>query len=317
MQRDEWATLRRRLECDTVAWPTLGVLLIDGGLLWLSLHLFARGHWLGAEGLLLLALLHGYLIHHEAVHGAVFRRSRANAALGRALGWLLLYPFGPRRKSHLAHHRWTGHPVGDPTNHRAIARLRAMSPAQRRRLEAMWRCGIPVLVLGETLSLWSQSIGALSVRRRGALLALAAVCCGVLAWSGAWRGLALWYAPAWYALLCMEEMINLPHHSGAPLIAGARPCEFWRQHEVTHSCRSLPLWSSCVLLNFNLHTAHHYFPSLPWYRLPRAQRLIRGVDPGIGDETENEVAWSWRWRRQPFRRLFAAYLDAQAAKETP
>src|SRR5258706_15422853 len=83
-----------------------------------------------------------------------------------------------------------------------------------------------------------------------------------------------------------------------------KPMEFWRQDEVTHSCASLPIWSSLVVLNFNLHTAHHYFPHLPWYRLPFAARLVRQYWPLAFSPVQNEMRWSLRRRKGSFVRLF-------------
>jgi fatty acid desaturase len=43
----------------------------------------------------------------------------------------------------------------------------------------------------------------------------------------------------------------------------------------TMSVEAHPLWA-LIFLNNNLHIAHHAHPKLPWHRLPRAWRQMRG-----------------------------------------
>lgn len=320
MDKTIWSNLRKDLNREAVAWPTLGLLAMDFVLAAASLQLSRQAwYWLPVSHLLLLvALNHFYLIHHEAVHGTIFQGRTGNALVGHLMGWLLAYPFLPRQQSHMGHHLWTGHPEGDPTNRRLVARLGALTPEAARKLNRLWRMWIPFIIWGELFALWKAPFVAyragdrsVQVRKqmRAARLYAAgyAVGFGALAVSGALGGFLLWFLPAWALLLLVEELINMPHHTETPLVTSSKPQEFWRQGEVTHSCRTVPVWSSCFLLYFNLHTAHHLFPSLPWYRLAKAQRLLR--ESGAEDclEIEDEITWNVRRRRMVFLELYRSY----------
>ena len=45
----------------------------------------------------------------------------------------------------------------------------------------------------------------------------------------------------------------------------------WEQQATTRSCRYPGILSELLVLNFNLHTEHHLFPALPWFRLKASQ----------------------------------------------
>ncbi len=46
-------------------------------------------------------------------------------------------------------------------------------------------------------------------------------------------------------------------------------------HLRTATVEAGPIWA-LIFLNNNLHIAHHAHPELPWYKLPRAWRHMRG-----------------------------------------
>jgi fatty acid desaturase len=318
MKHEEWETLQQALDEPVSAWPSLAVLAGDALALVLGWKLAGLPGLACTAGFVLttLAMAHLYLLQHETIHQCVFRTGRANRLLGRALSFALVYPFAARQQAHLAHHRWTGHPEGDPTNRRLIAGLGALSPAVRQRMDLLWKLWWPQIALREQFALCRSTWQAGRPRGKarfpwlpcalgGYLLLIAA-----LAANGVLGEFLLWYLPSWLGLQIVIELINLPHHSESQLIDDSRPYEFWRQAEVTHSCRSIPIWSSVCLLNFNLHTAHHLFPTVPWYRLPRADRLLRAADPAAREETENEILWHFRRRRGSFLTIYRNYLAA-------
>jgi fatty acid desaturase len=286
-----------------------GVLLAAAGWLATGEGLVARAE---ATPLITLALLHFYLIHHECVHRAVFARDRYNVLLGELLGFLLLYPFLTRRRSHMLHHAWAGHLDRDPTNARARARLGAMSPRQRAVLELMWHAWFPFLSLNERIGLWRSAFQSTEHTRQRArerlsvylyltgYLSLACACALIPA-------LATLVAPYLLALFLLslcEELINLPHHIEANAVS--HKLALWEQAAVTHSLKSVPFWSRCVLLHFNLHTAHHVFPALPWFRLAHAERALSKY--GFAQARGHELSVSMRLRRARFAEVFAPYL---------
>jgi omega-6 fatty acid desaturase (delta-12 desaturase) len=295
LDKATWLLKRSALDRHATSWPTLGVLLCDVLLVVASV-----------------ALLQLYVIHHECVHRAVFVDDRYNRWLGHVLGFILVYPFLQRRRSHMLHHAWAGHLSRDPTNARAAARLSTLPPRVLSLLNLLWRCWVPFLALNERLGLWLAPFRddvdhrSRKIERVAAFAHLAGytLATSLLIWSEELELAARLYAPALVTLLVAEELINLPHHLQAPIVSSRLP--LWRQDEVTDSCASLPVWSNVVLLHFNLHTAHHLFPALPWHTLPVAQKALAG-ESASGSRC-HEFAWSWRQRRARFERVFASYL---------
>ncbi len=315
LDRSTFRALQEQLAPRPHAFPTCLVLAADltlaGFAAWLACRpdLVAR---CAASLVLAFVLVHFYLIHHECTHRSVFARDLHNVALGELLGLVLAYPFGARRRSHMLHHVWAGHLERDPANARARARLSRLRPAQLRVIELLWRSWFPFLAINDRIGLWRSALsardGARHARRerwsaRLALL-LYLLALAVSAYSVTARAVLVSYAIAFVLLLICEELINLPHHIEAPTVERKLP--LWEQGEVSHSCRHVPLWSSLVLLHFNLHTAHHLFPGLPWFRLPQAERALRVrlACPTV----EAEFAHAMRLRRARFSDVFAHYM---------
>lgn len=320
MNRAAWRAIRAEVEHGGGTWRTWAVLLFDCAAGAAACWLHARAGWyaLAAVPVFALVLLHAYLLVHEASHNAVAAGRRLNDAVGQACAWLVAMPYMARRRSHLLHHTWAGHPYGDPANRRLIARFAVMTQEQARALERIWRSWMPLMVINDRLGLWREPFASGDPRLRGErriarvqLLSYAAAA-GLLGANG--HGAALWqlYLPALLLAFVLEEIANLPHHAGTPLLqAQDEALRLWEQHRVTHSCRSVPFWSRYVLLNFNLHTAHHLFPTLPWHRLPCAQRRIALHLPDFDHAhvTEPELPWTLRHRKRPLLDLMGHYFD--------
>jgi len=301
-----------------ISWPTLLVLLFDALPLGMAVELarhegpIALG---GAVLCLLFVLLHAYLVLHECVHGAVFADRANNVILGHLLAFVTLCPFLARRRSHALHHEWTGHVELDPTNARARQRLVTLGPRALALLDLSWRAYVPLLALNERIGLWREPFGAGSgaqgaaAERRATYLQLScyAALLGCLAYFENLAAAASLYAPAFVGLLMMEELVNLPHHSGAPLTRSR--LALWEQGRVTHSCAVLPLWSRFVLLNFGLHQAHHRWPGYPWHELPEAHRALAATTPQT--VVSNELVWSLRARRRPFISVMSQFIRTE------
>lgn len=297
------------------AWPTLLVLLCDAVLLGATFALARQQNTLCpvlAVLPLVLALTHFYLVVHECAHGAVFVGNGRNALLGHVLGFLILCPFLVRRRSHALHHVWAGHPDNDPTNARALRRLRALSARSLRVLDLLWRCWVPFVALSERVGLWTAPFGLdrhqrCAVRERGAAYVYAlnyALVLAYLVWCGALARVAALYAVSWALLLVAEEMFNLPHHLHAPFTRTRLPAA--QQGRVTHSCAPGAPWSRFVFLNGGYHAAHHAWPQRPWPELPALHCVLEQQSrPTI---VSDELSWSLCQRRRPFASALGPYL---------
>src|SRR3954465_16037885 len=103
MNQTEWKLLQRRFEMSQSGWPTLLVIVVDTMLVTASMWLRARGgfFYLVSVGCLTVALLHAYLLLHEASHSAISSNKFINSLVGHVAGWLIAMPYLSRRRSHM------------------------------------------------------------------------------------------------------------------------------------------------------------------------------------------------------------------------
>lgn len=278
----------------------------------------------------LIVLTHVYVLKHEASHQAFAQNRAVNDFVGQLLGALILMPFLTRQRSHLLHHMWTGHPVGDPSNARMIRRFTAMNADQAKRLEAIWSSWLPLIAINDRVGLWldpllKYSSGSPSGRIKKEIFWhvtywIAYLCVGaVLIQKGLLPRFCLLMIPAWMGLFMIEELINLPHHAETPLQSPEEKASpLWEQQRFTHSCKTVPIWSRWVLLNFNQHTAHHLFPSLPWYHLELAQEELYALIPGLREQQQKRSEWGWslKMRKRPLLSIMGHYFDRRVARDS-
>ena len=331
MTKDEWHSIKEQLPNGPTGGETSALWLFDRALLAAAWPLWLSGGFarLAALVLAMLALLHLYLIMHEALHYSVSNTSFYNEFVGHICGWIIGLPFLPRRRSHLGHHAWTAHPSRDPENRKMISKFSVMTEREARMLEFIWRHWIPMIAFNHFVSHWVSPFQRGNTRAQRAksntelafailyLIGYAAV--GTLAYyAGVFGNLVAFVVILWVALLVAVELVNLPHHAEVRLLPhdAARP-PFWEQDVVSHSCAHLPIWSHWVILNFNLHVVHHAYPWLPWHALPRAQRLVDAVQSTAPSDQTHEWAFAVTKRRRPLLDLMGHFFDKRGASFRP
>ena len=250
-------------------WPTWAVAAaVYGG--WLALVWQAAGlpWWVVLPAGAWLTAWHGSL-QHEAIHGHPSRSARINTALA----WLpvgLWTPFPIYRRTHLRHHaaaRLTD-PATDPESFyvlpeewRRMGRVRRAAHVVNHTLAGRLVLG-PAMMIGR---LWLDEARRLA---RGDLTngpvwaSHAAGVAAVLGYSAFVCDLPAWEYAALFAWpgLSLTLLRSFAEHEPSPL-EGRR----------TAIVAGGP-FSRLLYLNNNLHAAHHAFPALPWYALPRAWR---------------------------------------------
>lgn len=324
MKQQEWNHCKSQFRFSEIRIRTLGVIVFDVGILFAAFYLRSMGSFFILLGILFfaLALLHTYLLLHEATHSAISHFKFLNNLVGHICGWMILMPFLARQRSHLLHHIWTGHPIGDPANKRLIQRFSVINEKQKRTLEWIWGSWIPLFTLNDRIGLWRD---AFQERKRGnhstrIIKEIQAVYIyvfaylifvGILIQQNIFLEFIGFYIPSLIIQFFLEELANSPHHAEAPLIGEKdKALPYWEQDKVTHSCKSLPIWSKYVLLNFNLHTAHHFYPWAPWYQLPQLHQEIIRIQPHIElERTQNEISWSLDKRKKPLLGIMSHYFD--------
>ncbi|MBU2884278.1 fatty acid desaturase [Gilvimarinus agarilyticus] len=325
MEKSNWNTIRKQFPRKGLSRATLLIWMCDLLLIGFSLFLFQlKGVYIILSWFFLtIALLHTYLFQHEATHNALSKSSTVNDSLGHFFSWLIFMPYLSRKRSHVLHHRYTGHPTLDPANKRAIEFFSVLSDDMSRKLELIWKYWIPLFVLNDRVGLWRDPFqnthknhDSLSLKKERnysifyILLYLLALI--VLFRTSLLVTVLFWYLPALIFLFYLEELVNLPHHAETPLLGKEeKPLHFSRQYLVSHSCKHVPIWSNIFLLNFNRHIPHHLFPWVPWDQLPRLEDKIRmNIAPYIIEEkTRNEIKWSITNRKRSILDIMGHYFD--------
>lgn len=236
------------------AWPTV-LLAAAVFVLTATTWAGALAGWLPLWAGFLLETLAAYLaftVMHEAAHGNVHGRHRRLKRLGEGLGWLvsvtLIAPYPAFRVLHLRHHAHTNDPDKDPDFFVAGPPLLALA-----------RCFVTIpsyyaeFLVGKTSK---TSAGRRERRAVWVAVALYGVLGAALVGLGLWReALALWVSPAIVAAAVLAFVFDwLPHH----------PHDSRERYRDTRSIDLRPLDVLCA--GQNLHTVHHLFPRVPFYR---------------------------------------------------
>jgi fatty acid desaturase len=218
-----------------------------------------------------LALVEGFTIFnftvllHEVVHHAVFARRRPSAE--RWLGFLYAVPSGLSATQftrwHLDHHAELGSSEHDP-------KRRHLSPT----INARWYkllYATPALfpiyfraARREAASYPPDVRARIAAERRVSVAAhLAAL--GLLAWlAGPWPAVRAYVVPVFFVFPVAFTLNRLGQHYDIEPSDPARWTTLVRGHW---------FWDF-AFLNSNYHLEHHYFPGVPFYRLPALQRAL-------------------------------------------
>lgn len=280
--------------------------------------------WSGSVALQLLAavplaiFLHqSYIIVHECTHGSFLKTKRANLLLGHIYGLLSLLPFYCRKYEHIRHHTWAGNLIHEPATRRAMAKFLSDDSWLDGALKVCWRLWIPILSVNEHLSLWalpySKENGLSPKQLRNCfrsialtVVGLVIVCfllvyfeTGLVAWLSIFAGIFLFFL--------LIEIYNLPHHLDAEVYDSDKAMPLWKHDALTRSGTDHGWISKLLFLNFNRHVEHHFYPSIPWDRLPEVTEVLseKMPEPIV---THEEWVWNFRKRNAGIDVVFAKYL---------
>lgn len=255
-----------------IEWPTLALFAaIHGG--WLSLVLFHHSlpFWLWLPLAAWISAWWGSA-QHEALHGHPTRSRLVNTALATPPFWLWL-PFERYRQTHLTHHRdeRLTDPLDDPeSRYKCPDGWRALGPLGQRLVDAQ------TTLLGRLIIGPFWSIGVFWRQEALALLA------------GDRQRRAIWLRHALWVSLLLAFVIGV---AGMPLwqyLLGFVYCgtslaliRSFAEHKAEETVEKRtaiversPLFA-LLFLNNNLHLAHHKWPGVAWYRLPKLYREHR------------------------------------------
>jgi fatty acid desaturase len=225
-------------------------------------------------------LLHGILINylyggqHELSHSTVFRTRDLNEFFGRLIGFILITPRDADQIQHFAHHRHTQLWRQDGELFRDRFTLR--SYLLRLSGIAYWRANIAALLLYAVGRVDEPYIKpaqhGLVIREARLHVAGYAIIAAISLAAGSWAAVLYWLAPMLltkpaHQLQNLIEHVGLPHSDD--IFANTR----------STNTNALMRWM-CWQMQY--HTAHHAFPSVPFFRLKELHReifIVRGKTP--------------------------------------
>jgi fatty acid desaturase len=211
------------------------------------------------------------ILMHDGVHYRLFRGRRLNDWTAEiVLAWPNLISARAYRRNHFAHHRYlnTGQ---DPDWARRQGDSTWVFPKHWARLGLLMLRDLSglgaIYYLRLALMLLSKDTGV----SRGFLIArygFYAVVIATLAWFGALHLLLMyWFVPLFTWMTVIFRIRSIAEHSAIEGRAHA--------YAQTRSTRATLLEHVFVApKNVNYHIEHHFYPSVPFYRLPQLHRVL-------------------------------------------
>lgn len=237
--------------------------------------------WLPFSVIAGFAVFNGTVLLHEVVHRAVLEKSSDRAY--RILGLLYAVPSGISSSQftrwHLDHHAGLGSDLEDPKRHYLSPKINA------RWLKVLYFTPalFPIYFRAaakETQSYEPELRKRIQLERLGTIAFHLSVL-GLIAWLGGWMvAWKLYLVPVFFVFPVAFALNRLGQHYD---IDPADPAKW------STLVRGSWFWDPVFLFS-NYHLEHHYFPGVPFYNLPRLQKLLmpfyekRGmVAHGYGD----------------------------------
>ena len=203
---------------------------------------------------------------HEAVHGNINGRHRSLSYLNDACGYLaaqiVLIPYASHREEHLAHHRHTNVPGKDPDFMLKDMGRSLFASAQA--VLRFWWMQMTYAVKG----------GVSASSRNTRLIFLTELSVAL-----AWRVALFVLAPKIMAIMQVGYFLGLAFTTYWFAYRPHLPYEDSARYRNTNSM-VFPLWAKPVewfWLGQNLHSIHHAFPRVPFYRYHALFRRIEAV----------------------------------------
>ncbi|MBL7713860.1 MAG: fatty acid desaturase [Bdellovibrionales bacterium] len=262
----------------------------------------------GSRGFLFIplsALMWGWLsVMHSAGHRAYFRNRLGNAVSGLVASLFILVPFYPWRYHHGLHHRWTGWMDLDPTSGdlpKKIPERRALSG-----LNFFWKTWFPILSIVHTVQhlwnpfrFWKVPGPKIRILKCVSSVIWIAVVHAFVAWNWPWEYATI-LGPAVAFFLLLSDPVLMSQHAQIPMkrsqdfqANAVRPFAPKLHDAFTRSFTIHPWIDRWVFLNFNLHSAHHRYPTVPHYELHRVQFQTSHIEPLF--------PWIWKLKKQHIR----------------
>ncbi|MDX2072966.1 MAG: fatty acid desaturase [Alphaproteobacteria bacterium] len=305
MEKEEYLEIKKQLSFEKPVILTLVTMAVQLSLLALAIALLLQGTaltYLLSQLLFALYFFHAFAMLHEAGHGNLHKKRLVNWVVGHFFSVFCFIPFFSWQHMHQGHHVYAGSINKDPGS-RTLRKIRQLGKVPKL-YQIGWKLWVPMPAIAQHVMLWFYPLRIWREEpenKRTLYQSFFSVCFLVLAYLLLFQLFpevvtAQNFLPAILLYFVLTEIINAPHHVGMPHFYSTPEKDrlrLWEQNLPTRSCHYYGVLSEIVTLNFSLHTEHHFFPTLPWYRLKKARDLIK---PRLG-KSYNEVGdFSWNWR---------------------
>jgi fatty acid desaturase len=302
MNKQEYLSVKQQLSFEKPLWVTLITMLFQYSLLALGIFFLSLDgffFFVLSQVILALFFFHSFAMLHEAGHDNIHKSRWINTLVGHLYSVTCFMPFFAWKHMHQGHHVWTGSINKDPGS-RTLLKLKKLGKVPKF-YDTSWRLWIPLPAIAQHMRLWVYPYHLVREEKKdsraitqaffsiGFLITAYTILYAAFPEVIALENFAL--AIALYMVL--TEIINVPHHVGMPHFYSTPEKDKlhpWEQHIATRSCHYPGFLSEMIALNFNLHTEHHYFPSLPWYRLKKLRSLLK---PRLGGEYTEVSDFGW------------------------
>ncbi len=229
-----------------------------------------------------LVLVRGFVLFHDAMHGAIFRGSAAARALFSLVGALLLTPPRVWRETHDYHHAHTAQIVGSHIGSYPLVTVTMWQRMSRRQRASYRFARHPLTILLAYLTVFAFGMCAVPFVRapRKHLAAGAILLLHLGAWVGAlaahvFLSFVLGYlAPLSFACALGAYLFYAQHNFVGVEITSR---EHWSSSQAALRASSYFAMGPVMRFfsaNIGFHHVHHLHAGIPFYRLPEAVREL-------------------------------------------
>lgn len=254
-----------------------------------------------------LSMFRSFALLHECGHRAMFRSKNLNTLAGLYTSLFCLMPYTPWRDLHKLHHKWVGVIDKDPTQ-KDLVKLKSASLAKRNLFRFVWFLCLPVPSMQLVTSVfWLNPMqklieGDFKEAFKGLACLMLCLLPHILALFFLGGKTYLTYIlPSVVFYFFWFEAINFTHHSGLfPYDSSSHPepIPLNEQDAVSRTSAFSRIVSTAFSYNFNFHTEHHYFPTVPWHNLPRVYELVQKIPDNNDYKDVDFLGFAFKLRKQ-------------------
>lgn len=282
--KEEYTSIVNELSFKRQASISFLIIFIDLALFITGLLLVQQNqqllYWL-AQPLFAVVFLHGFLMLHEAGHNVCAESKTLNNIMGHYFSLFCCMPFYPWKYIHNEHHKWTGHLEKDPVfDLLKKAKVKKKLPLV---MHIGWRSFLPIGVVFLHLVYWSYPIKLMLQKKMNkkifinSIISVATLIIGytILHYSNPTLFKLTNFLPAIFIYGILWELLSTPQHIGLPSTLNKPTL---RDHANTTRSTYFPaILQKYLFFNFGMHVEHHFFPTLPWHELKKAQILLKPI----------------------------------------